>query len=84
MKQRSRKFTGTLLTVAFMIVYALVAMAIEGQYVVGSHGILEFIYFVIAGLLWVPVVMAIIKWMVKPDLADIQPPEAVQQGKGNT
>ena len=37
MKQRARKFIGTFGTVAFLIVYALIAMAVGADLVVGSH-----------------------------------------------
>jgi Protein of unknown function (DUF2842) len=83
MKQRPRKFAGTLLTVAFLIGYSLVAMALGGQFVVGRHGLIEFAYFVFAGIAWLPVVMGIIRWMSKPDSSDVNAAEAVQKGEGN-
>jgi hypothetical protein len=85
MTLRQRKFAGTLMTVGFLMAYSLVAMAIGGIYVVGHHGALEFVYFAVAGVAWLPVVMAIIRWMSKPDLpsGDIELAEPVQQGKGN-
>jgi Protein of unknown function (DUF2842) len=85
MTQRQRKFAGTLMTVGFLVVYSLIAMAIGGQYVVGHHGSLEFAYFVLAGIAWLPVIMMIIRWMSKPDFpsGNIEPAEPVQQGEGN-
>lgn len=67
MTQRTRKAIGTFATVVFMIVYALVAMAVGGDLAVGRGIAVELIFYVLAGLLWVPVVMVIIRWMVKPD-----------------
>lgn len=67
MTQRTRKAIGTFATVVFMIVYALVAMAVGGDVAVGRGLVMELAFYVLAGLLWVPVVMAIIRWMVKPD-----------------
>lgn len=67
MKQRNRKAIGTIATVLFLIVYSLVAMAVGGQLVVGRGMAFELPYYVIAGALWLPVVMMIIKWMAKPD-----------------
>ena len=67
MTQRTRKAIGTLLTVLFLVVYALVAMAIGGNYAVGRGTAMELTYFVGAGVLWLPVVMVIIRWMSKPD-----------------
>lgn len=67
MRQRTRKAIGTVATVLFLIVYSLIAMAIGGNYVVGSGLIPELLYFMVAGALWLPVIMALIRWMAKPD-----------------
>ncbi len=68
MKQRTRKAIGTFATVAFLIVYALLAMAVGGQLVVGRGLAFELPFYAVAGALWFPVVMALIRWMAKPDL----------------
>jgi hypothetical protein len=67
MKLRTRKFIGTVLTVIWMVVYSLVAMAIGGIYVLGRGMPLELPFYILAGLGWVPVEMIIIKWMSRPD-----------------
>jgi hypothetical protein len=69
MKQRTRKAIGTFGTVAFMIVYSLIMMAVGGIFAVGRGVAVELTFFVVAGLLWIPVVMVIIRWMVKADAA---------------
>ena len=69
MKQRTRKALGTLATILFMTIYALLAMAVGGKFAVGRGVGVELIFFVLAGLLWIPFVMLIIGWMVKPDEA---------------
>ncbi|MGE3831289.1 MAG: DUF2842 domain-containing protein [Parvibaculaceae bacterium] len=66
MTLRQRKFFGMLAIVGFLIVYCLVAMAIGGIVFVGSGVIIETVYFVIAGIAWLPVIMFIIRWMSKP------------------
>lgn len=69
MTQRTRKAIGTFAIVSFIIVYALIAMAVGGALAVG-HGLpVELPFYVLAGILWVPVVMVIIRWMVRPDAA---------------
>jgi Protein of unknown function (DUF2842) len=68
MKIRTRKFLGTIATVLFLIVYALVMMALGGLLVVGSGVWLELPFYILAGLAWIPVAMVIIKWMSKPDV----------------
>jgi len=69
MKLRTRKAFGILLTVIFLVVYSLIAMAFGGVFILGKGQVAEIMYYVIAGLAWLPVEMAIIKWMSKPDAA---------------
>lgn len=67
MTQRSRKAVGTFLTILFMIVYSLVMMAVGGIYVVGRGMAVELAFYILAGVAWLPVAMAIIRWMARPD-----------------
>lgn len=67
MKQRTRKFIGTFGTVFFLAVYSLVFMAIGGMVVVGRGIAFELPFYIVAGLLWVPAAMVIIRWMARPD-----------------
>jgi len=67
MKIRQRKLVGLVATVAFLVVYALVAMAIGGQYVVGYGAVIELLAFILLGLGWIPVAMVLIRWMSRPD-----------------
>jgi Protein of unknown function (DUF2842) len=64
MTLRQRKFIGMVAIVAFLIVYCLIAMAIGGA--VGLPRPLEIGFFLIAGVAWLPIVMAIIRWMSRP------------------
>lgn len=67
MKIRQRKFVGFVATIAFLLVYALIAMAVGGQYVVGSGAAIELPAFILLGLGWIPVAMVLIRWMSRPD-----------------
>jgi hypothetical protein len=67
MKIRQRKFIGTVATIAFLVVYALVAMAIGGRYVVGYGPAVELPAFILLGVGWIPVAMVLIRWMSRPD-----------------
>ena len=67
MKMRTRKFIGVFGGTAYLIIYSLIAMAVGGALFIDSHGGVQFVYFVIAGLLWLPGMMAIIRWMSRPD-----------------
>ena len=70
MKIRQRKFVGFVATIAFLVVYALIAMAIGGQYVVGYGPAIELLAFILLGVGWIPVAMVLIRWMSRPD-ADV-------------
>ena len=66
---RTRKFIGTFAMLFWLVFYALVVMAVGGQFVVG-HGILiELPFYILAGVAWLPVAMIVIRWMSKPDPA---------------
>jgi Protein of unknown function (DUF2842) len=67
MKIRQRKFIGIMSTITFLVVYALIAMAIGGNYVVGYGLAIELPAFILLGVGWVPVAMVLIRWMSKPD-----------------
>lgn len=67
MKLRTRKFIGVFGGTAYLILYSMIAMALGGALVVGAHGGLQFVFFVVAGIMWLPGMMAIIRWMSKPD-----------------
>jgi hypothetical protein len=67
MKLRTRKFIGVFGGTAYLITYSLIAMAIGGAYFTEIHGGLQFVFFVIAGLAWLPGMMKIIRWMSLPD-----------------
>ena len=69
MTQRTRKAIGTFATVLFLIVYCLVAMAIGGDFAVDRGPAVQLLYYAVAGVMWVPVVMALVRWMAKPDRA---------------
>lgn len=69
MNIRTRKAIGTISVVVFIVIYALVMMAVGGEFAVGRGSAVELAFYVVAGLLWLPVVMAIIRWMVRPDRA---------------
>lgn len=69
MRQRTRKAIGTFSVVFFIILYSLVMMAVGGELAVGRGIAVEILFYAAAGLLWLPPVMMIIRWMVRPDPA---------------
>lgn len=70
MSQRTRKLIGTVLLIVMITIYSLLALGVAGILEVrGVNAFVEFLYYVIAGLLWVLPAGIIIKWMSKPDRA---------------
>ena len=67
MRLRARKFVGMLLTLAWVVSYSLVMMAIGGVFILGKGMLAEVGFYLIGGLAWLPVEMAIIRWMSRPD-----------------
>jgi hypothetical protein len=66
MTLRTRKALGTIAFVVWLIVYSLIAMAVGGHFVVGSHMLLELGFYIAAIVPWLLGAMAIIKWMSGP------------------
>lgn len=66
MAGKLRKLTGTLALIALVVVYSLSAMTIAAFKLPGTSGLVQLIYFVVAGLLWVLPAGLIIWWMAKP------------------
>jgi Zn-dependent protease with chaperone function len=67
MRIRQRKFVGLVAMIVFLVAYALIAMGIGGQYVVGHGAAIELPAFILLGIGWIPVAMVLIRWMSRPD-----------------
>ncbi len=68
MRRRHRKFVGVLLTILFVVVYALVAMALaQGRFIHDAPGLLQSVYYAIIGMAWILPLMPLIRWMERPD-----------------
>ena len=67
MKLRTRKFIGVFSGTAYLVIYSLIAMAIGGALLVDLNKFFQLVGFAIAGVLWLPGMMMIIRWMSRPD-----------------
>lgn len=68
MRKRSRKLAGAFIMVAFVMVYALIAMALAQSRLVQDGGVLvQTTYYVVLGLAWILPLMPLISWMERPD-----------------
>lgn len=67
MSSSLRKLIGTVILVITVPVYALIAMVIAVAVLPGANFWLQFLYYLVAGLLWVPPAGMLIAWMAKAD-----------------
>ena len=64
---RLRKLIGAVALIALVVTWALVAMALAQAPAIKANGVIEVIYYVLAGLGWVLPAMPLIRWMSRPD-----------------
>ena len=69
MPLRLRKFIGAILLITLVVIWALVAMALAQSPAIKAYGLIEVIYYVVAGLAWVLPAMPLVRWMSRPDAA---------------
>jgi Protein of unknown function (DUF2842) len=68
MRRRTRKFIGTSVTIVFVPVYALAAMALaQARPVREAPLLIQVLCYAALGMAWIMPVMPLIKWMEKPD-----------------
>lgn len=67
MKMRQRKLLGTVLLIVLVIVWMLVAMAFAQAPFIAASRVIQFFYYLIAGLGWALPAMPLISWMSRPD-----------------
>jgi uncharacterized protein DUF2842 len=67
MSIRLRKLIGAVALIALVAIWALVAMAVAQFPVIKANGVVEALYYVVAGLAWVLPAMPLIRWMGKAD-----------------
>jgi hypothetical protein len=69
MPVRLRKFIGAILLITLVVTWALVAMALAQAPAIKANGVIEVIYYLVAGLAWVLPAMPLVRWMSRPDAA---------------
>ncbi len=67
MNARIRKLIGTVAILGFLVVYVWAAASIGSGRIAEAHGIVQFVYFLVAGLLWIIPAGLLICWMQRPD-----------------
>ncbi len=81
MPPRIRKLIGTVALLALVIVWSLLAMALAQFVLVRTSGLLDFAYYVVAGLGWVPLAMMLVSWMSRGEPA--RPGEFTTAARGD-
>lgn len=64
---RLRKLIGTVVLVIFVSVYALIVMTIAAAKLPGTSGLVQLLFYIVGGLLWVIPAAILIRWMSRPD-----------------
>ena len=64
MPMRLKKLIGTVLLVALVVVYAIVATIVAVAQLSQSGPLAHLVFFALSGLLWILPAMAIIKWLI--------------------
>ena len=64
---RQRKFIGAIALLILVLSWALIAMAIAQFPAIKANGLIEGIYYVVAGIAWVLPAMPLVRWMLRPD-----------------
>ena len=66
---RLRKLIGAFALFVLVIVWALLAMAVAQFPVIKANGVVEALYYVVAGLAWVLPAMPLMRWMVVAEIS---------------
>jgi hypothetical protein len=69
MPVRLRKLLGGVVLIVLVLTWALVAMALAQLPAIKANGVIEVIYYVLAGLGWVLPALPLVRWMSRPDRA---------------
>jgi hypothetical protein len=64
---RTRKFLGTIALLVLVVVWSLTGMAVAQMPALAGSGMLQALFYVVAGLGWVLPAMPIVSWMARPD-----------------
>ncbi|WP_375462504.1 DUF2842 domain-containing protein [uncultured Methylobacterium sp.] len=67
MRRRVRTLIGTIGILAFVIVYAPVAMALADSRIAEAPALVQTLLYSLLGIAWIFPLMPVIKWMERPD-----------------
>lgn len=68
MRRRARKLLGAVAMLAFVVVYAAVAMVVaQTDHIRHAPALPQALFFLVVGLAWILPLMPLIRWMERPD-----------------
>ncbi|KAA2235608.1 DUF2842 domain-containing protein [Salinarimonas soli] len=67
MKRRTRKLIGTVVMLAFVMLYGPLAMALAESRILDAPKLVQTVLYLVLGLAWVLPMFPLIKWMQRPD-----------------
>lgn len=67
MKIRTRKLLGTVTLLLLAAVWSLMGMTVAQMPWLANSGVLQAVFYVVAGMGWVLPAMPIVSWMSRPD-----------------
>ena len=67
MKIRTRKLIGTFALLLLVVVWSLMGMTVAQTPWLANSGLLQAVFYVVAGIGWVLPAMPIVSWMSRPD-----------------
>jgi hypothetical protein len=65
---RTRKLLGTIALLVLVVVWSLLGMTVAQTPWLANSGLLQALFYVVAGIAWVLPAMPIISWMARPDV----------------
>ncbi len=67
MRRRTRSLVGTIVMIAFVLIYAPLAMALADSRIAQTPPVVQSVLYAILGLAWIIPLMPLIRWMERPD-----------------
>ncbi|AWN54173.1 DUF2842 domain-containing protein [Methylobacterium sp. 17Sr1-1] len=67
MRRRTRSFVGTIVMIAFVLIYAPLAMALADSRIAQTPPVVQSVLYALLGLAWIIPLMPLIRWMERPD-----------------
>jgi hypothetical protein len=67
MRRRTRSLVGTIVMIAFVMIYAPLAMALADSRIAETPPVVQSLLYALLGIAWIFPLMPLIRWMTRPD-----------------